>query len=77
MSTIKIHDKYFKPLLKEISSFELSEYNVRCYKMDEGCHYRTHLDQWVGDIGCIYYINQKEQCEDSNIVKQVRPMRCS
>ncbi len=31
----KIHDKYFKPLLKEISSFELSEYNVRCYKMEK------------------------------------------
>ena len=55
----KIHDKYFKPLLKEISSFELSKFDIRCYKMDEGCHYRTHLDQWVSDVGCIYYINQK------------------
>ncbi len=54
-----IFDEYFKPPLKSISQSELTEYDVRCYKLDEGCHYRTHIDDWAGNIGCIYYINKK------------------
>jgi Rps23 Pro-64 3,4-dihydroxylase Tpa1-like proline 4-hydroxylase len=53
-----IHDKYFKPMLENISQVDLNDYNLRCYKMDEGCHYRTHLDQWVSSVGCLYYINR-------------------
>ncbi len=56
--TENIFDKYFKPVLKSISQSELSEYDVRCYKLDDGCHYRTHIDDWLGEIGCIYYINK-------------------
>tara|TARA_Y100000310_G_scaffold221508_1_gene223081 strand:- start:1018 stop:1647 length:630 start_codon:yes stop_codon:yes gene_type:complete len=56
--TSNIFDEYFKPALKTISQSELSEYDVRCYKLDEGCHYRTHIDDWLGEIGCIYYINK-------------------
>ncbi len=53
--TENIFDKYFKPVLKSISQSELSEYDVRCYKLDDGCHYRTHIDDWLGEIGCIYF----------------------
>tara|TARA_R100000789_G_C2959857_1_gene137572 strand:- start:126 stop:755 length:630 start_codon:yes stop_codon:yes gene_type:complete len=58
VETSSIFDEYFKPALKSISQSELSEYDVRCYKLDEGCHYRTHIDDWLGVIGCIYYINK-------------------
>jgi Rps23 Pro-64 3,4-dihydroxylase Tpa1-like proline 4-hydroxylase len=56
--TENIFDKYFKPVLKSISQSELSEYDVRCYKLDDGCHYRTHIDDWLGEIGCVYSINK-------------------
>ena len=52
-------DKYFLPNLKLLSGLELTEYNLFCFKLDEGCHYRTHIDDWVGSIGCNYYINKK------------------
>jgi len=53
-----IFDKYMKPALKSISQAELNEYDIRCYKLDEGCHYRTHIDDWLGVINCTYYINR-------------------
>ena len=56
--TSGIFDEHFKPALKSISQTELSEYDVRCYKLEAGDHYRTHIDDWLGVIGCIYYINK-------------------
>lgn len=54
-----VFDEYFKPALKEVSRLELSEFDVRCYKLDKGCHYRVHFDYWAANIGCIYYVNKK------------------
>ncbi|MDA8560531.1 hypothetical protein N9L33_01885 [Nitrospinae bacterium] len=54
-----VFDDYFKPALKEISQLQLTEYDVRCYKLDKGCHYRVHFDYWAANIGCIYYVNKK------------------
>jgi len=59
LETENIFDKYFLPNLKLLSGLELTEYNLFCFKLDEGCHYRTHIDDWVGEIGCIYYVNKK------------------
>ena len=56
--TESIFDEHMKPALKSISQSELYEYDVRCYKLDEGGHYRTHIDDWLGVIGCTYYINK-------------------
>ena len=58
-NTENIHDEYFKPILERIGEAELNDYYIRCYKLDDGCHYRTHIDNWVGEIGCIYYVNKK------------------
>ena len=54
-----VFDEFFKPALKRVSRLELSEYDVRAYKLDKGCHYRVHFDYWAAKIGCIYYINKK------------------
>ncbi len=50
--------KYFIPLLKKISPFQLSEYDIRCHKQDIGDHFRVHTDDYAGEINLIYYVNK-------------------
>ncbi len=54
-----IFNEYFFPKVKEISQIELLEYDIRCNKLESGDHYRTHIDDYAGDVGCVYYINKK------------------
>ena len=58
-----IFEKFFKPKLNELVDSELSEFDVRCYKLDIGDFYRTHIDDYAGTIGTTFYLN-KNWCWD-------------
>ena len=53
-----IFEKFFKPKLNELSNSVLSEFDVRCYKLDKGDFYRTHMDDYAGTIGTTFYLNR-------------------
>jgi Rps23 Pro-64 3,4-dihydroxylase Tpa1-like proline 4-hydroxylase len=54
-----IFDKYFKPKLIEFSGKKLLEFDTRCYKLSCEDFYRTHVDDYAGTVGCVYYLNKR------------------
>ena len=54
----KLRTAYFNPALEKISGTTFSQHNLRCYRMEKGDFIRTHIDDYIGEIGCIYYVNE-------------------
>jgi Rps23 Pro-64 3,4-dihydroxylase Tpa1-like proline 4-hydroxylase len=54
-----IYDEFFVPILREISPFELDEFDIRCHKSEKGDYFRTHIDDYAGSLNLIYYVNEK------------------
>ncbi len=46
------------PAIEKAVSIRLRECDVRCYRLLAGDFYRTHIDDYAGDVGLIYYINK-------------------
>jgi Rps23 Pro-64 3,4-dihydroxylase Tpa1-like proline 4-hydroxylase len=46
------------PAIEQALSIRLRECDVRCYRLLAGDFYRTHIDDYAGDVGLIYYLNK-------------------
>lgn len=55
----ELYDTYFKPALSEVSGVPLSEFDIRCYRLEKGDFYRTHIDDYAGEVGLTYYVNKR------------------
>lgn len=55
----EIYQKYFVPELKRYSQTELKAFDVRCYNLKPGDFYRSHIDDYAGAIGVVFYLNKK------------------
>ena len=52
-----IFHQHFVPALNDVTRTKLSEFDVRCYQLKPGQYYRTHIDDYAGEVGVIYYLN--------------------
>jgi len=49
---------FIKPILDKLSGFDLSKHDLRAYKMGKGGHFRTHIDDYAGNLGFIWYLSK-------------------
>lgn len=55
---INIYNHLFLPDLNRFTDVYVSKFELRCYNMKAGDFMRSHIDNYIGEIGCIYYINK-------------------
>ena len=55
----KIYHQYITPLVKKVSPFELTQFDIKCHKQDIGDNFRVHMDDYAGSINSILYLNQE------------------
>ncbi|NQY41861.1 MAG: hypothetical protein HRT87_00720 [Legionellales bacterium] len=54
----EIFNNNFKNKIREMSGVNLQNFDKRCYRLKQGDYYRLHIDDYAGDIGSIYYVNE-------------------
>ncbi len=55
----KIYFDSVIPSLEKVVGLKFSSSDIRCYSLGPGDHYRSHCDDYAGDIGLILYLNKK------------------
>jgi Rps23 Pro-64 3,4-dihydroxylase Tpa1-like proline 4-hydroxylase len=54
----KYYDEYFLKFLRNLNYVDITINNLRCYKLSNGDHYRTHIDDYTSKMNIIYYVNK-------------------
>lgn len=49
--------EYLQPIIEHRLGLKVREFDLRCYKMTSGGHFRIHKDDYTADIGFILYLN--------------------
>jgi Rps23 Pro-64 3,4-dihydroxylase Tpa1-like proline 4-hydroxylase len=55
----EIFQDYILPKVQKFSTYKLSEFDLRAYKMGEGGHFRIHLDDYTSKVGFIWYLSKE------------------
>ena len=50
--------KNFKQEIDKIANETLDDSVLLAYKLDPRDFYRIHIDDYIGGVGCIYYVNK-------------------
>jgi Rps23 Pro-64 3,4-dihydroxylase Tpa1-like proline 4-hydroxylase len=53
--------QYIAPIVAKVSGLENIKYELRGYKLQKSCVIRTHIDDYMGRIGFIYYLSSRWQ----------------
>lgn len=48
--------EYIQPILKTVSEKTIADFDIRALKMETGDLMRVHIDDYVGDVGFIWYL---------------------
>lgn len=55
---LETYINHVMPAIEQAVSIKLKQCDVRCYRLLKGDFYRTHIDDYAGDVGLIYYLNK-------------------
>lgn len=51
--------EHFLPRLSEATGKKLTQFDARCYRLQPGHFFRSHIDAYAADVGIVYYINRE------------------
>lgn len=51
--------EFFIPALEKATRRRVTQADVRCYRLRPGHFYRTHIDDYAGALGLVYYLNKR------------------
>jgi Rps23 Pro-64 3,4-dihydroxylase Tpa1-like proline 4-hydroxylase len=50
-------EKYVRPCVSDVTQLDCNgDFNIKAYRLDSGDHFRSHVDDYAGRVGFIYYL---------------------
>jgi Rps23 Pro-64 3,4-dihydroxylase Tpa1-like proline 4-hydroxylase len=51
-------ETYIRPCVSDVARLDCNgNFNLRAYRLDAGDHFRSHVDDYAGSVGFIYYLS--------------------